>query len=199
MIKLGITGNIASGKNLVESFLKEEGIPVIDSDKIVHHLLETDKEVIKQVYELFQPLGIDVRNEKGSISREKVGKIVFQDEEKRKELEKILHPIVKSKIEEFFYKNKKNKIVAATVPLLFEAHMEKMFDYIAAVTVDKDIQLERLMQRSNLTKEEALKRINAQMPQEEKSAKANFRIDNSGSIENTQIQVKQLLNKLYSN
>ena len=196
MIKLGITGNIASGKSLVESFLQEEDIVAIDSDKIVHDLLENDQRIINEVYRLFKPEGIDVRNEKGTISREKVGKIVFRDKEKRKKLEDIIHPVVQKRIERFFNENQDKKLVAVTVPLLFEANMQDMFHYIVIVTVDRNTQIERLMQKRNLSKEEALSRINAQMPQEEKVQKSDFIIDNSGSIEYTKSQVKELVGKL---
>lgn len=196
MIKLGITGNIASGKSLVESFLQEEDIVVIDSDKIVHDLLENDQRIINEVYGLFKAEGVDVRNERGAISREKVGNIVFRDEIKRKKLENIIHPIVQKRIERFFNENQDKKLVAVTVPLLFEANMQDMFDYVAIVTVDKNTQIERLMQNRNLSKEEALRRINIQMPQEEKVQKSDFIIDNSGRIENTKSQVKELLDRL---
>ena len=196
MIKLGITGNIASGKSLVESFLQEEDIVAIDSDKIVHDLLENDQRIINEVYRLFKSEGIDVRNEKSTISREKVGKIVFRDKEKRKKLEDIIHPVVQKRIERFFNENQDKKLVAVTVPLLFEANMQDMFDYIVIVTVDRNTQIERLMQKRNLSKEEALCRINAQMPQEEKAQKSDFIIDNSGSIEYTKSQVKELVGKL---
>ncbi|EKE02492.1 MAG: hypothetical protein ACD_20C00379G0009 [uncultured bacterium] len=196
MIKLGITGNIASGKSLVESFLQEEGVVVIDSDKIVHDLLENDQRIINEVYRLFNSEGIDVRTEKDTISREKVGKIVFRDKEKRKKLEDIIHPVVQKRIERFFNENQDKKLVAVTVPLLFEANMQDMFDYIIIVTVDRNTQIDRLMQKRNLSKEEALSRINAQMPQEEKVRKSDLIIDNSGSMESTKSQVKEFVGKL---
>lgn len=194
MIKLGVTGNIASGKTLVEGFLQEEQIPIIDADKLVHELLENNKEIINQISELFAPL--DVKEENGAISRAKVGQIAFRDKAKLKQLEEILHPVVKKEIHKFFEKNSDEKIVAAVVPLIYEADMADMFDYVLLVTVDKETQLQRLMQRNNLSKEEAELRINAQMAQEEKIDKADFVIDNSSKPEETREQLKELINKL---
>lgn len=197
MIKLGIAGNIASGKTLIESFLKEENIKTIDSDEIVHNLLKNDKKIINKVYKLFKSMGIDVKDKNGKISRKKIGDIVFKDNEKLKKLEEIIHPEVKKKISEFFDKNSGEKITAAVVPLLFEAKMENMFDYIILVTINEEIQLKRLMKRNNFTKEEALLRINSQISEKDKISKADFVIDNSYNIENTKIQFKKVLNDLF--
>lgn len=194
MIKLGVTGNIASGKTLVEGFLQEEEIPTIDADKLVHKLLASNEKVIKQVSELFTP--VDVKDENGAISRAKVGQIVFRDKAKLKQLEEILHPAVKEEIKKFFEENSDKEIVAAVVPLIYEANMADMFDYVLLVTVDKETQLERLMQRNNLNKEEAKLRINAQMAQEEKLDKADFVIDNSDKPEEAKQQLKVLINKI---
>ncbi|MFH0702954.1 MAG: dephospho-CoA kinase [bacterium] len=196
MIKLGITGNIASGKTLVESFLQEEGINVIDADKTVHNLLDNDKEIIEQVYELFKSFGFDVRNEKGSISRKKAGEIVFKNKEILEKLENIIHPNVKKEIQKFFEINQDKKIVAAVVPLLYEAGMGTMFDYIITIIVNKDIQVERLMKRDNLTQEEAQTRINIQMSQEKKAKKANFVLSNNSSAEDLKYQLKEILSKI---
>ena len=162
MIKIGITGNIATGKSIIESFLNKKGINAIDADRVVHALLDNDKEVIQKVSAIFAPDNINVKNEKGGISREKVGNIVFKDDAKLKKLEKILHPKVIEEFEKFFNNNICRKIVVGIVPLLYEANMEKMFDYVILVTVNKDIQLNRLKKRDNLTEEKALGRINCQ-------------------------------------
>lgn len=212
MIKIGITGNIASGKTLIETFLKEEGVLTIDGDIIAHDLLENDTDTINKVNELFYPLNI--KDENGKLSRKEIAEIVFADceqraqgrlcrpedpfnasnqESKLKELEKIIHPKVIEKIQEFFNKNKDNQIVAAVVPLLYEAKMEKMFDFIIVVIVDKATQLKRLMERNKFTEEEALSRINSQTSSEEKAEKAHFVINNNLSTESTKTQLKEIL------
>jgi len=193
MIKLGITGNIASGKSLVETFLIEKGFPVIDADKIVHSLLENDRNIKEQVICVFEGFDIFKDTEKQILSRNKIGKIAFHDRKKLKKLEEILHPAVKIKIEEFFEENKNKKLAAACVPLLFEAGMEDMFDYIVFVGIDPEIQLKRLIERNNLSEEEAKLRINSQIPQGKKAPKADFIIDNSGTKEETLEQLRNIL------
>lgn len=193
MIKFAITGNIASGKSLIESFLKEEGIITIDTDEVVHELLSRDKSIIEKTVNLF---GFDVKDYKGGIDRKKVGKIVFNDKNKLKELENILHPEVKKVVDRFFEEKKNEKIVAVSVPQLYESGWEVYFDYVLLVIADDKIRLERLISRNNFSKEEAEKRLAAQIPQEEKINKANFVIDNSGDAENTRLQLKEILKKL---
>jgi dephospho-CoA kinase len=194
MIKLAVTGNIASGKTLVENILKEQGILTLDSDQIVHDLLKNNPVIKSQIFELFQ--NIDISDENNEISRTKVGKIVFKDAEKRKKLEEIIHPIVKTTIEEFFDKNNTQNITAVVVPLLFEANMQNMFDYIMLVTANIDVRIERLIKRNKLSTEEAMSRINCQMPQDEKVKKSDFIIDSNLTAEKTKDQVISILNKL---
>ncbi len=193
MIKLAITGNIASGKSLIESFFQEEGIISIDTDTIVHSILSKDKVIIEKISNLFD---IKVKDSKGRIDRKKVGKIVFNDKNKLSELEKILHPEVYKAMEEFFEKNKNEKIVAVSVPQLYETGWEKFFDYILLVIADDDIRLQRLIQRNNLSEKDARKRLLMQITQEEKIKKADFVIDNSKDVDNTKIQFKKILEKL---
>ena len=197
MIKLGITGSIATGKTLVESFLQEEGIATLDADSIVHQLFECNKRVIKQVFEFFESYGLDIKDEQGNISRKKIGKIVFSDKEKLRELEKIVHPRVREKILEFFGQNQDKLVVAVIVPVLFEAGMQGMFDFVIVVITDENIQIQRLMERNNFTEEEALLRIKSQMPQEEKIKQADFVINNSYDAENARLQLQEILRKIY--
>lgn len=196
MIKLGITGNIASGKSTVERLLNESGIITLDSDKIVHDFLENDKSIIDLIYKIFATLGVDVRDEKGSISRKKVGDIVFSDKTKLKELESIIHPAVKNKIIEFFTEHNSEKIVAVSVPLLFEAGMENLFDFVVLIAVDEEIQLKRLINRNNCAIQEAKARINAQMHQSEKINKADFIIYNNSSLDDLENRIQEFIVKL---
>jgi dephospho-CoA kinase len=196
MIKLVITGNIASGKTLVETFLKEQGIVTVDADEIVHDLLKNNTEIKKQVSELFK--NNDIKDDAGEISRLKIGIIVFKDREKLKKLENIIHPAVKAKINHFFAENKDKNIAAAVIPLLFETGMESEFDYIILVIADTDTRIKRLIKRSSLTYEEAMDRINSQISQDEKVKKADFVVNNSASIEETKSQIINILSKLKS-
>ncbi|MDD3013488.1 MAG: dephospho-CoA kinase [Candidatus Gastranaerophilales bacterium] len=196
MIKLAVTGNIASGKTLVETFLKEQGIVTIDADEIVHNLLENNIEIKNQVFNLFKDN--DIKDENGEISRLKIGSIVFKDREKLRKLENLIHPAVKVKIEQFFIENKEKDIAVAVIPLLFESGMENQFDYIILIVADIDSRIKRLIKRSNLTYEEAMDRINSQMSQEEKIKKADFVVDNNSTPKETKSQILDILSKLKS-
>lgn len=193
MIKLAITGNIASGKSLIESLLHEEGIIVIDTDRIVHELLSQDKGIIERVNNLFE---IDVKDNEGKIDRKKVGNVVFNDKNKLEQLEKILHPEVKNVVDKFFKENQDKKIVAVSVPQLYETGWEVYFDYVLLVIADDKIRLTRLIKRDNFTEEAAKNRLSAQISQAEKAKKADFLINNSGEIENTVLQLKNVLDRL---
>jgi len=194
MIKLGITGNIAAGKTLIESFLNDNGVKTVDADRIVHELLEKDQKIIEKISKLFLSYGIDVKED--GISRKKAGKAAFENPEILKGLEKILHPEVKKNIQKFFSDNKNEDIIAAIIPLLYEAKMEGMFDYVVLVTADEKTRLERILKRNPLSQDEAIKRINAQMPQEEKINRADFVLDNSTTPEQARSQLVEVLNKI---
>lgn len=199
MIKIGLTGNIASGKSFVEDIFKNENIPCLDSDKITHDLLENDFDVIEKIKKVFLEEGFDILDKNKKISRNKLGVIVFKDREKLKLLESIIHPVIKKQINSFFKDNSKQKLAVAVVPLVFEANMADMFDKIVLVAVDKDIQLERLMKRNNFTKEEALLRINSQIPQKEKIKKVDFVLWNNASKEELALITKELIKNLINN
>ncbi len=193
MIKLAITGNIASGKTLVESLLQEQGILTIDTDEIVHKLLSEDANVIEKVNNLFD---IDVKDLQGRIDRKKVGNIVFNDQKKLKELENILHPEVKKLVDKFYEDNKNQKIIAVSVPQLYETSWEIYFDYVLLVVANDETRFERLIVRNGISEENAKKRISLQISQAEKIKKADFVINNSGDAENTRLQLKIILKKL---
>ena len=193
MIKLAITGNIAAGKTLIESLLHEEGFLTIDTDEIVHELLSADKEIIDKVNNLFDN---EVKDKEGKINRKKLGDIVFNDKTKLEKLEKILHPEVKKAVDKFFLENEKEKILAVSVPQLYETGWEVYFDCILLVLADDKIRKKRLLLRNNLSEDAAQKRLEAQIPQEEKIEKSDFVINNSEDIENTRLQLKKVLVRL---
>jgi dephospho-CoA kinase len=199
MIKIGLTGNIASGKSFVEDIFKNENISCLDSDKITHDLLENDFEVIEKIKKVFLENGFDILDKNKKISRNKLGAIVFKDREKLKILESIIHPVIKKQINSFFKDNSEQKLAVAVVPLVFEANMADMFDKIVLVAVDKDIQLERLIKRNNFTQEEALLRIDSQIPQEEKIKKVDFVLWNNASQEELTSITKELIKNLINN
>ena len=195
--KLGVTGNIAAGKTTVQRHFEKNGIKCIDVDDVCHDLYENDEGVIKEVKDLFSEYGInDIENDE-YIDRRKIGKYVFQDKNLRKDLEKIVHPAVNQRVEEFVEKNEQDKYVAIFNPLLFETGNQKKYDKTLFIKIGPQLQLERLLKRNPyLTEETAKQRINSQMPQEIKEKQSDFVINNSFGYESTENQVMNLLQKL---
>ncbi|MFI5359294.1 MAG: dephospho-CoA kinase [Halanaerobiales bacterium] len=184
---IGLTGGIASGKSTVSNYLAELGAIIIDADKIAHEIMEKGKTAYWQVIEAF---GREILAENGEIDRSRLGKIVFNNLEKKKILEEITHPQViremREKIEEY---RAENKVIVLDVPLLFEAGLDSMVDETWVVYVDRETQLQRLIARDGLSYEEANKRIQAQMSLEKKRVLADFVINNKGNIEDLKRQV----------
>lgn len=196
MLKVGLTGNIASGKSIVQSYMEKKGIPIIDSDWICHRLMDENEEVIEKIKKLFE--GKDILLEDGRLGRYKIGRIVFANPEKMEALENILHPLVEQKIYEFFEKNANEEIVVASVPLLFEANMQNHFDRTILVCADKKIRLQRLMNRNGYSLEHALERINSQVSQEEKRYMADFIIENNNDLIELETQINKTIERLWT-
>ncbi|PMQ01455.1 MAG: dephospho-CoA kinase [Dictyoglomus sp. NZ13-RE01] len=195
MFVLGITGGIATGKTLVSNILRRLGIEVISADEIVHNLYQ-DPYYLKKIREAFGDEVFD--GEK--LNRKKLGELVFSSEENRKKINSIVHPAVLEIMRREIEGRKKEKgILALEIPLLFEVGISDWFDEIWVVYAPIEKQIERLIERDNLSYESAMSRIKAQLPIEEKIKRAHFVIDNSGSIENTIKQVEsriEYINKI---
>jgi len=183
---VGITGNIGCGKSLVGTLLADHGIPVIDSDHISHELYKNHELVQKEVIKNF-----------GTLDRKKLGKIIFSDPKKRKLLESIIHPRIAERLGEWVRDNEDKEIVANLVPLLFEAKLEDRFDVVVTVLTEEKTQIERIQSRNpDWSMDEIMKRIGSQIPQEEKKARSQFVIDNSGAMDETMKQVAKLVEDL---
>ena len=170
MIKVAITGNIASGKSIFENYLLEHGFKVFDTDTIAHEILENSQDV-RDAFNMDR------------IDRKKLGEIVFQDKKKLKILENIIHPKVKEKILEIFENNQDEKYVFISVPQLFESGFDKFFDKIILVKAGEIVRLERLKKRNNLSEEEAQIRIKSQIPEDEKIKKSDYIINNNSTLD----------------
>ncbi|AEH46907.1 dephospho-CoA kinase [Parageobacillus thermoglucosidasius] len=193
-LTIGLTGGIASGKSTVTKMIRELGIPVIDADQIARDVVKMGEEAYNQIIQAF---GQEILQEDGEIDRAKLGAIVFHNEQERKKLNAIVHPAVRQRMlaEKEAYVQKGAKTVVLDIPLLFESELTHLVDKTIVVYVDDDVQLERLMKRNGFSKEEALARIQAQMPLREKVKKADAVIDNNGTIEETKQQLWQIFKR----
>lgn len=189
---IGLTGGIASGKSLVSAYLKDLGIDLIDADLISRQLVERGQPALKAIVQQF---GADILLEDGQLDRGKLGQMVFSSEQQRKKLEDILHPLIRKEIIRQLNQLKKDQpsLIVLDIPLLYESKYDDGVDQVWVVAVDEATQKQRLMKRNHLSSEEACQRIQAQMPLDEKMAKADKIIDNNGRIEDTYRQVDRLL------
>lgn len=193
MISIAIVGNIASGKSTVENVLRKKGYKVFDSDIIAHEVLE---DLSDKIFEAFKDYNI---SENGRISRQKLGALVFDDKNLKEKLENIVHPEIKDRLKKIFEENKLEKYIFVSIPLLFEVGWRNLFDKILFIYTEDKIRLNRLMQRNNFTKDEALARIKSQLPQEEKVKVSDFIINNNHSIDVLQKYIERFIIQLEDN
>jgi dephospho-CoA kinase len=193
-IVVGLTGGIASGKSTVSAILIEKGITVIDADIEARLAVEKGEEAYHEIVSHF---GESILQADGAIDREKLGSIIFHDQEQRLKLNSIVHPAVRKRM--LMKKEKalanKEQIIIMDIPLLFESKLTSMVDKTLLVYVDEEIQLERLMNRNQLSKSDALARIHSQMPLKDKLELADAVINNNGTIEETVKQLNVILEK----
>ncbi|GGE76824.1 dephospho-CoA kinase [Priestia taiwanensis] len=193
-VVIGLTGGIASGKSTVSTMLEEIGIPVIDADKIAKEVVEVGQEAYIKIVATF---GEEILLPNGELDRLKLGAIIFNDAEKRKILNNIVHPAVRECMNERKnrYLQAGEEAVVLDIPLLFEGNLTNIVDKVLVVYVDEEVQLDRLMKRNDFTKEEALARIHSQMPLKEKVSRSDEAINNNGSLEETKKTLMVILGK----
>ena len=194
---IGVTGGIASGKSSVSNWLISKGYPVIDADIAARRVVEPGMPALQEIKKIFGP---DICLEDGTLNRKKLGSIVFADEEKRQVLNHIVHPAVRKWMIEETEKAFQGgaEIVFMDIPLLYESNLTHMVDGVILVYVKPEVQLERLMIRDQYTEEEALARIRAQMPIEDKKVLADYIVDNNNDFIETEEQLNNLIRTLHS-
>ena len=193
---IGLTGGIASGKSTVCSYFKELGAQIIDADRVVHQLYANDVALKADVVSHF---GKDILDKSSQeINRATLGDLVFNNPLLKKKLESIVHPRVRIKIREEIEKAKNQGFPLCIVDaaLLVESAWYKDFDGLIVVSADSEQQIERLMKRNQIDRAACMARLSSQLPLEEKIKEANWVIDNSHSLENTQKQVQELYPQL---
>lgn len=198
MLRIGLTGGIGTGKSTITKILIEKNIKVIDADLIAREVLEIYPEIKDLIRKNF---GEDCFDNSGILLRRKLGEIVFKDEYRRKKLEDIILPFILKEIFDRLNLLEKlgEKIGIVDAPLLIETGIYKDMDYNILVYVDERTQIERVMKRDGFSKEEALSRIQAQMNLDDKKQFVNYIIDNRGTINNSKMQLENILNKLWGN
>ena len=196
-IVVGLTGGISTGKSTVTNIIIEDGFKVIDADKIAREVVEIGKPAYEDIVRVF---GEEILDKNLNIDRKKLGSIIFSNKEYRMKLNAIVHPRVfqtmREKLKDYSIEN---AVVFLDIPLLIE-EMNIIngyginFDEIWVVYTKEKIQIERLMDRDNISYQDAYKKIKSQMPIEQKIEYANRIIDNNNGLNELAVQVKKLLN-----
>ena len=196
MLRVGLTGSIAVGKSFVAQVLSDLGAHVLDADETARKVVAPGTPGLISVVDAF---GAEVLRKDGTLDRARLGSIVFQDEEKRLRLNSILHPFIIAAQDERLREWEAidpEGIAIVDAALMIESGGYKRFDKLIVVHCQKEVQLQRLMTRNNLSHEEAGRRIAAQMPQEEKLRYADYLIDSSGGFDETRRQTEEVYREL---
>lgn len=191
----GLTGGIGSGKSSVAALLRERGVPVVDADELAREVVAPGSSGLGQVVAAFGP---EMLAEDGSLDRKRLGSLVFADGELRKRLNAITHPLVRKLSQQRFAELARRGVTLAgyDVPLLFEVGLDAAFRPIVVVAASEAKQLERVAGRDGLAAEAVRARIAAQLPLDEKKKRADFVLENDGTLAELAAQVELLLPKL---
>ena len=198
MLRVGLTGSIAVGKSSVCNVFRRRGCHVLDADAAAREVVAAGSIGLKQIVEHF---GSVVLQDNGELDRGKLGEIVFADAEKRQLLNSIVHPLVIERQDKWLLETEQKDPVGIAIvdaALMIESGGFRRFDKLIVVWCRGDIQLARLMERDHLSEAEAMARIAAQMPQEEKKKYADYLIDTSGGFAAAEEETKEVFEQLKS-
>jgi dephospho-CoA kinase len=196
MLRVGLTGSIGVGKSFVTSVFEELGCHVLDADQTAREVVMPDTPGLRALTDAF---GEEILNTDGTLNRKRLGARIFTDQAERERLNHILHPFIIARQDEImrgWEAEDPNGIGIIDAALMIESGGYKRFDKLIVVHCRPEVQLERLMLRDNLSRDEALRRINSQMPQEEKQKFADYLIDTSDGFELTRTQIISVHQKL---
>lgn len=196
MLRVGLTGSIAVGKSFVSSILAGLGCHVLDADATAREVVAPGSDGLRRVAEAFGP---EILNADGALDRAQLGRVVFADEGKRRLLNSILHPLIIAAQDEWLREREREEPAGVAVidaALMIESGSFRRFDKLIVVHCHDEVQLERLMRRDNLSREDAARRVASQMPQSEKIRHADFLIDSSGEREETRAQAVKVYERL---
>ena len=189
--KIALTGGIATGKTYVADRLRAAAVPIVDADVLAREVVALGTPALAAIRQRFGP---DVIRRDGTMDRIRVGQIIFKDKRARQDLEAIIHPNVQKAIDKYFATlPRKTPFAVADIPLLFETGREGQFSLVIVVACPRAMQLQRVMERNQLTKEDAERRLAAQWPIEKKIEKATHVIRTDGTFDQTNAQVDALI------
>ena len=181
MILFGLTGGIGSGKTAVCNFLREKDIPIIEADPLAKELTNHSPEIQRALVTEF---GKDVYLDSGTVNKDLLSHLVFSDVEKRERINRIIHPqvfkAIQGRVNQF--KKENHQLVGVEAALIYESSMERILNAVAVVSAPLEKRIEWIKSRDGFSQEEIRKRINSQMPLEEKIKYADYVIDNEGSL-----------------
>ena len=187
-MKVGLTGGIGAGKSTVADLFSQKGAVVIRSDELARQVIEPQTPGFQQVIDRF---GKDLLNAEGYIDRAKLAQIVFKDDAALKDLENIIHPLVRSKTNQIIDQHTSETIIVNEIPLLLEKKMESLFDFLVIVISSEKNRLERLAHRG-LTAEQATARMAKQVSDEQRKAAADFLLVNDGNLDQLEADVEKI-------
>ena len=194
MRRVALTGGIATGKSHVRAEFERLGVPTIDADLLARDAVAPGSPALAAIADRF---GRDVIDSNGALDRRKLAALVFSDPVARRDLEAIVHPIVRARIDAWFETlDPRHRFAIADIPLLYETGREREFDAVIVTACDPETQVRRVMRRDSITEQEARQRVAAQLPTDEKVRRADHVITTDGSFDDTNSHVRRVFTAL---